>query len=206
MQTGDESKNIIINIKQNGIKWINKILKDKIIYNEPGSISYLLYGKKISEHSININFRKFSEYLIRELIKTKSNYELLNYDMKEIYNGKRDIYLIFKNNNTKIIYYRELRGNINLDTKHLQNTITKYNHISNLIKSTYSNYIINCGILNWSVYNRTILKDGLINIEAFENWGIKIDHFEDLLNIIGVLWNEHDYYLYFTEIGSILKR
>jgi hypothetical protein len=73
------------------------------------------------------------------------------------------------------------------------------------LQSTYSDYSINCGILNWSVYNRKILTAGISNIKKFETKGIKIDHMEDFLNIINIVWVEEDYYQYFREIGYKIK-
>jgi hypothetical protein len=118
---------------------------------------------------------------------------------------KKDVDLIFKDESKKIIYYRELKGNIELDTEKLPATISKCKEIENSLKSTYLDYTINCGILNWSVYNRKILTAGLSNIKTFEKGGIKIDHMEDFLNIINVSWDENDFKLYFREIGNKTK-
>lgn len=112
---------------------------------------------------------------------------------------------MFKNEVTKTIYYRELKGNIELDTEKLPATIEKCKEIELSLKTSYSDYSINCGILNWSVYNRKILTAGLSNIKAFENGGIKIDHMEDFLEIIDIIWTEEDYYDYFRKIGDIIK-
>lgn len=120
-------------------------------------------------------------------------------------NKKKDIDLIFKDDTNKIIYYRELKGNIELDTEKLPATIVKCNEIETSLINKYPDYIINCGILNWSIYNRTKLKVGLSNIKSFEKNGITIDHMEDFLKIIDIEWIEDDYYLYFRQIGDIIK-
>ena len=70
------------------------------------------------------------------------------------------------------------------------------------IINNYNDYKIDCGILNWSIYNRKILNKGLSNIKKFEDNGIKINHMEDFLKIIEVLWIEEDYYIFFREIGN----
>jgi hypothetical protein len=184
-----ENDYCIEKIKQIGIIWVEKVLKEKLTFTKPGSVSYLLYGKKPSEQSI----------------KTNHNLELLNCSIQKINNKKKDIDLIFKNEVNKIIYYRELKGNIELDTEKLAATITKCKEIENSLKTTYLDYTIDCGILNWSVYNRKILTVGISNIKTFENGGIKIEHMEDFLNIINVFWNEHDYYSYFREIGNKIR-
>jgi hypothetical protein len=195
----------IENIKKIGIIWVNKVLEGDLTFTKPGSISHLLYGEKPSEQSINIKLGRFGEFLSKELIKNNHNLELLHCGVQKINNKKKDVDLIFKDKINKIIYYRELKGNIELDTEKLPATITKCKEIENSLETTYLDYTINCGILNWSVYNRKILTAGLSNIKTFENGGIKIDHMEDFLNIINVFWNEDDYYSYFKEIGSKIR-
>lgn len=195
----------ITNIKKIGINWLEKVLKSELTLTKHGSISHLLYGEKPSEQSINIKFGKFGELLAKELINTNNNFKLLNCGIQKINNKQKDVDLIFKDEINKIIYYRELKGNIELDTEKLPATIAKCKEIENSLKTTYLDYTINCGILNWSVYNRKILTTGLSNIKTFENGGIKIDYMEDFLNIINILWNEDDYYSYFREIGNKIR-
>lgn len=200
-----QNDDCITNIKQIGIIWVDKVLEGELTFTKPGSISHLLYGEKPSEQSINIKLGRLGEFLSKELIKTNNNLELLNCGIQNINNKKKDVDLIFKDEVNKIIYYRELKGNIELDTEKLPATITKCKDIENSLKTTYLDYTINCGILNWSVYNRKVLTAGLSNIKTFETGGIKIDHMEDFLNIINVFWNEDDYYLYFREIGTKIR-
>ena len=200
-----ENDECIGNIKQIGMNWVDNMLESELTLTKPGSISYLLYGEKPSEQSINIKMGKHGEFVSKELIKTNHNLELLNCGVQKINNKKKDVDLIFKDEFNKIIYYRELKGNIELDTEKLPATIAKCKEIENSLKTTYLDYTIDCGILNWSVYNRKILTAGVSNIKTFENGGIKIDHMEDFLNIINVFWNEDDYCSYFREIGTKIR-
>jgi hypothetical protein len=196
---------MVEDIKNVGIKWVEKLLKDNLTFTKPGSISYLLFGEKPSDQSISIKFGHFGEFIAKELIKINPNLELLTCGIQDINNKKKDIDLIFKDETNKIIYYRELKGNIELDTEKLPATIAKCKEIEQSLKEKYEDYKIDCGILNWSVYNRKILKAGLSNIKLFENKGIKINHMEDFLNIIDIKWDEDDYYLYFKNIGKMIK-
>lgn len=196
----------IIEIKQKGLDWVNKILENELTFTKPGSIAHLLYGTNPSEQSINIKLGKFGEFLAKELIRSNSNLELLYCGVQKINDKRKDVDLLFKDNTNKIIYYRELKGNIELDTEKLPATITKCKEIELSLKSNYNDYNINIGILNWSVYNRTILTTGISNIKTFERNGIKIDHMEDFLKIINVFWYEHDYYSYFREIGTKIRK
>ena len=193
---------LITEIKTKGIAWLALALTKQLTYTKPGSISHLLYGKKPSEQSINIKMGRLGEYLSKELINSNTNLELLTCGVQEINNKKKDVDLIFRNEQTKTIYYRELKGNIELDTEKLPATVAKCKEIENSLKTSYDDYTINCGILNWSIYNRKILKAGLPNIKTFENSGIKIDHMEDFLEIINIPWEEEDFYTYFRELGD----
>lgn len=192
-------------VKKLGLKWIDKILEKEITYTKAGSISYLLYGKKPSEQSINIKIGHFGEFISKELIKLNSNLKLLNCGIQKLNNKNKDIDLIFEDKNKNIIYYRELKGNIELDTEKIPATIMKCKEIELFLNEKYKDYTIDCGILNWSIYNRNILTSGLSNIKTFENNGIKIDHYENFLEIINIKWNEEDFYSYFREIGMKIK-
>jgi hypothetical protein len=204
--TTDEDVSDCINqIKRKGILWVEKILQSELTLTKPGSISHLLYGEKPSEQSINIKLGRLGEYISKELIKTNKNLELLTCGIQKINDKKKDVDLIFKDEINKIIYYRELKGNIELDTEKLPATISKCKEIETSLKNSYFDYTVNCGILNWSVFNRKILTAGLSNIKMFENGGIKIDHMGDFLKIVDIVWSEQDYYLYFREIGGKIK-
>lgn len=200
-----KNNNCVAEIKRICMSWVDKVLESELTYTKPGSISHLLYGEKPSEQSINIKFGRLGEFLSKELIKANHNLQLLQCGVQKINDKKKDVDLIFRDETNKIIYYRELKGNIELDTEKLPATISKCKEIQNSLQSTYLDYTINCGILNWSVYNRKILTAGLSNIKTFENGGIKIDHMEDFLHIVGVSWNEDDYYSYFREIGNKIR-
>lgn len=185
--------------------WVDEILKGDLTLTKHGSISYLLYGEKPSEQSISIKLGHLGEYISKELIKTKNELELLHCGVQKINNKKKDVDLIFKNIKTKTIYYRELKGNIELDTEKLPATIDKCKEIESSLKTTYPDYVINFGILNWSVYNREILSAGLSHIKTFEKGGVKVDHMSDFLEVINVVWSEDDFYAYFREIGTKIR-
>lgn len=189
-------------IKEKGREWIKNKLKDNITYTKLGSLNYLFYGRRKSEQSKFIKLGRFGEYFTKELIMLNKNLELMFCGIQKINNKNKDVDLIFKDNINNIIYYRELKGNIELDTEKLPATINKCNEINLFLKKEYD-YEINFGILNWSIYNRD--KSNLNIINSFEKNGIKIDHFKDFLNIIDVEWNEEDFYEYFLELGKIFN-
>jgi len=200
-----ENSECIHLIKTRGLQWVDNILQGECTHTKPGSISYLLYGEKPSEQSINIKMGRLGEFLSKEIIKANPGFDLLTCGVQKINEKRKDVDLIFKNTLTKTIYYRELKGNIELDTEKLPATINKCNEIVSSLKDTYPDYTIDFGVFNWSVYNRKILTAGLTHIKTFEAGGVKIDHMCDFLEIVNVDWNEKDFYEYFREIGDRVK-
>lgn len=187
----------INDIKKKGIIKINQLLEFDINYTKQGSISYLLYGKKFSEYSINNNLKKFAHFLINELIVSNSDLEIINL--------KLDKNLIFKDKKNKIIYYRELKSNIDFDISKINAINDKYITIQKNLNEHYPDYKINYGILIWTIYNSENLSSEKSNIIKYEKNGIKIDHMENFLNNIDIKWSIDDYYNYFREIGNIIN-
>ncbi len=198
--------NYIEEIKKLCIKWVDRILEVNITYTKPGSLMYLLYGERPSEQSLSIKLGKLGEYMCKEFIKKYDNLELLKCGIQKINNKNKDVDLVFKDNNNKIIYYYELKANIELDTEKLNATIEKCNEIKDYLKDKFIDYKIEFGILNWSVYNREILTRGLSNIKTFEKAGIKINHMQDFLKIMDIKWDDKDYYSFFREIGDKINK
>jgi hypothetical protein len=197
-----ENQNLVGKIKEDGLRWIDKMLEKDLTYTKPGSISYLLHGEKPSEQSINIKMGRYGEYLSKELIKINHSLELLNCGIQEVNGKKKDIDLIFQNKEKNIIYYRELKANIELDTEKLPATVNKCKEIETVLKEKYPNCEVDFGILNWSIYSRISLTSGLNHIKTFEKCGIKIDHMGDFLKLIDVEWDEKDYYSHFKDLAE----
>jgi hypothetical protein len=197
----------ISKLKVKGIEWIEKILMKDLTCTKPGSISHLLYGEKPSEQSINIKLGRFGEFLAKELIKNNDSFDLLDCGVQIINNKLKDVDLIFIDKIKKIIYYRELKGNIELDTEKIPATIAKCNDITTFLVNKYQDYNINCAILNWSIYDRQVLTAGLSNIKTFEKAGLRIEHMGEFFTIVGANWHKEDYYLYFRTIcAKIITR
>jgi hypothetical protein len=188
-------------IKTKGVEWVDRLLSTDLTATKPGSITYLLYGAKPSEQSINIKFGRYGEVLAKDLIQINTDLQLLQCGIQKINDKNKDIDLIWENKTTKTIFYRELKGNIELDTEKLPATINKCKEIEINIKTRFPEYKVDCGILNWSIYNRQCLSAGLSNIKTFENNGIKIDHMCEFLQSIDIIWPEKDFYDYFNSLG-----
>ena len=190
-------------VKRSVNNCVNKIIKDGVTMTEPGSLKYLLWGSQASQQSVSIKMGKVGEEMFKEMIKISPNIELIKCGVQNVGNKKKDIDLAWKDNNKKIIYIRECKGNLELDTEKLPATFEKVKEdIVPFLEDKYPDYKIDCGILNWSVYSRKILNKTLSHINCCEENGVKVDHIEDFLKNINFEWSEEDYYNYFKSIGK----
>ena len=203
------SKYNLKRVKEFGRKWINNvILQSKITQTKPGSVKYLLFGPEPSRQSISIKCGKLGELLVIEMIKCNPKYELLKCGVHCIdENGKnKDFDLLWMDNVDKKIYFREAKGNIELDSEKLPATFEKITQqLGPYIEKRYPDYKIDVGILNWSIYDRNILTKGVSHINKCEQNGVKVDHMGDLIKKIGFIWEEKDYYEYFRELGNLIN-
>ena len=119
---------------------------------------------------------------------------------------KKDLDLFWADHNNKIIYYREAKGNIEMDTEKIPAMISKINEVVvPYVSDKYLGYKINIGVLAWSVYDRKILKKGTSQIKKIENNNIIVDHFSDMLNLMNLTWKEEEFYKYFIKLGLIIN-
>ena len=184
---------------------ITKFSKNDITSTKPGSVKYLLYGPEKSRQSVSIKLGKIiGEEFIKMLIVKRC--ELLecgilcvSFDEK-----KKDFDLVWKDGTKNTIYYRESKGNMELDTEKLPATINKITKLKEELQKKYPEYNIDYGVLNWSIYERSDAVGGLTQINSCEMEQIKVDHFSDLLNILQYTWEKNDYTEYFRSLGKII--
>ena len=194
-------------VKRSVNNCVDKIIKDGVTMTEPGSLKYLLWGSQASQQSVSIKMGKVGEEMFKEMIKVSPNIELIKCGVQNVGNKKKDIDLAWKDNNKKIIYIRECKGNLELDTEKLPATFEKVKEdIVPFLENKYPDYKIDCGILNWSVYSRKILRKTLSHIKSCEDNGVKVDHVEDFLKNIDFEWSEEGYYSYFRTIGEKINK
>lgn len=118
----------------------------------------------------------------------------------------KDVDLIFKNEEQKKIYYREVKSNI-LDAEKTEATIDKCHQIRKHFEEKYPNYTINTGILNWSVYNKKVYDNTyLTKIKQFTNSNVKVEFPEEFFQIINVAWSEAEFDSYFRDIGLEINK
>lgn len=193
-------------------KWVNDVLlESEITITKPGSVKYLLFGQEPSRQSISIKCGKLGELVVIEMIKCNPKLELLkcgiHYIDKNGKNGEnKDIDLLWIDHIEKKVYYREAKGNIELDSEKLPATFKKITkNLQPYIEKKYPDYKIDVGILNWSVYARNILTKGVSHINKCEQNGVQVDHMGDLIRKIDFVWEEKDYYEYFRELGNLIN-
>jgi hypothetical protein len=125
---------------------------------KPGSGKYWLAGAKelSSEQSKLIKLGKFGEKWFSEMVVRAEHLEILPHGVISgvIPGKKKDIDLLFRDVSKNIVYYYELKSNINLDTEKLPATIEKVKMIEEYLKKVYPEYQIKSAILNWSVYSK----------------------------------------------------
>lgn len=185
---------------------IEKIIAKGPTMTQPGSLKYLLYGSQVSDQSVSIKMGKVGEEIVKKIINETPHLELLDCGVQiidPITNKKKDLDLIWKNEKNKNIYYREAKGNLQLDSEKLPATIDKMKEIlETFIKQNYPGYTINIAVYNWSVYNRKPLKKELSQIKKCESKNIQVEHPEDLFELLEFNWTEENYYKFFREVGK----
>ena len=182
-----------------------KIIDEGVTVTEPGSLKWLLWGTQASQQSISIKMGKVGEQMFKKMIEISPNIELIKCGVQIVDDkGKRkDIDLAWVDNLKKIVYIRECKGNIELDTEKLPATFNKVKEeIVPFLINSYPGYSIDCGILNWSVYSRNILKKTLSHIKKCETNDVKVDHVNEFLKNINFEWSEEDYYSCFRGLGK----
>jgi hypothetical protein len=183
----------------------NKIIEEGVTVTEPGSLKWLLWGTQASQQSISIKMGKVGEQMFKKMIEISPNIELIKCGVQIVDDkGKRkDIDLAWVDHLKRVVYIRECKGNIELDTEKLPATFNKVKEdIVPFLINSYPGYTIDCGILNWSVYSRKILKKTLSHIKKCETNDVKVDHVNEFLENINFEWSEEDYYSCFRGLGK----
>lgn len=192
----DRFENIIIDFKKN----------NKITQTKPGSVKYLLYGPEKSRQSISIKMGKIIGECFTKLLIEESDFEIQECGILKLNDTekKKDFDMIWIDKKNNILYYRECKGNMDLDTEKLPATIEKVKTLSLDLEKKYPGFKINMGILNWSIYERT---DGIVgsnSIKLCEKKNIRVDHFKDFLDILMYEMSKDDFYKYFRKLGKII--
>ena len=175
---------------------------------EPGSLNYLLFGTQLSTQSINVRMGTVGEDIFKKVISLNKSLELMTCgpQIVGISGKKKDIDLLWRDEAAKIVYMREIKGNMELDTEKIVATYKKIPLIfETFLAETYPDYSIDLGILGWGGYDRGFFKKGLSQIKKCESNGVKVEHPKEFFELVGLVWEKEDYYDYFRELGEILN-
>ena len=73
-------------------------------------------------------------------------------------------------------------------------------------KDKYPEYEIDYGLLNWSVYDSSILLNDILNyIKRFEEQEVKVEHMKDFLDNTNFIWKREDFYDFMKKLGHMLE-
>ena len=192
---------------QIGRQWIKtNILQDITTQTKPGSLTYLMFGPQPSRQSVSIKLGYFGEYLCKEIIQKNPKLTLLTCGLQLMDQKKKDIDLMWVNPETQTVYVRELKGNIQLDTEKLPATFQKMTEkLLPFVQQKYPGHTIDVGVLNWGVYGRDELTEGLKQIKTCEENGVKVDHWSDFCALVELDCSKETYYDYMHQMGTLIK-
>tara|TARA_R110000824_G_scaffold52435_2_gene145475 strand:+ start:2058 stop:2693 length:636 start_codon:yes stop_codon:yes gene_type:complete len=169
------------------------VLDGGLSTTKPGSLKHWLSGKKQpSLQSKVIKLGKFGEKLFAKMVEINPRLELLPHGIIDgiVEGKKKDIDLLFCDPTKKIVYYYELKANINLDTEKLPATIEKVKMIEEYLKKEYPDHEIKSAILNWSVFSEKVYEEDveckslISKIKKFERAGCSVEFPESFVKIV----------------------
>ena len=185
---------------------INSIMENTTL-SKPGGLPYLFFGSQTSTASLFIkigrNFEKWFKYLVGDC-----GMVLLPDGVVKNVIGKKskDIDLLFMDIVNKVVYYRELKSNLELDTEKLPATYTKIKKITEYLEYEYDGYTINSSLMTWAVYEENDLpKKYNSKINQCNINGVSVTYPSDLFKLIGCDITRDEYYEIFTKLGKKIK-
>jgi hypothetical protein len=153
------------------------------------SLSYLIDIELSQSDSIKLGIGL--ENIIKDIIKSKALH-LIDIRPKNTKNKKeRD--LLYKDDKAKIIYYAELKCNLNLDTEKSKSTSIKCEEIEKELKNEYPDYEIKMFLLSGRyIDNKTMPSNITKKYNKIKSNLIGINEYFNILNI-KILFNEKEY-------------
>jgi hypothetical protein len=195
-------------IYKTGIQEAKKIGNSNTKMTEVGSAKYFLWGSEKSEQSIVIKIGRVFERMVLTEIKSSKRFQLGTIGVQKIsgQKTKKDVDLMFIDKQTKTIYYRELKANIDLDTEKLPATTDKIKIIEQHLKAQHKGYSIDSGILCMPVYSKEALGDRLQKkVDMYNKSNVKVQFANDLFTILGLSITEAEWENFGLEMGQILR-
>lgn len=189
-----------------GEEIIDSIMESNTIC-EAGGLPYLLFGPQLSSASLYIrigrNFEKWFKYIAEDC----GMILLPDGVIKNVIGGKsKDIDLLFMDDVKKIVYYRELKSNLDLDTEKLPATYEKIKKITKYLRSEYPSYKIDSSLMAWAVYEEKDLpKRYNSKIKKCNDNNVSVSFPIDLFEILGANIDSDTYWGIFRKLGKKIK-
>jgi len=185
---------------QHGEELVRRLNEEEITRTKPGSGSYLLFGSRPSPQSLNIKFgRAFEKWFHQAVILGNNDYEMMKCGVwREI---QKDLDLIFRDNQNKVIYYRELKCNIDLDTEKIVSTYEKVLYIQDHLRVKFPEYRIDVAILAWATYDKEEIT-AQSKIKKCSRHGVPVEDPSSFFDLININISKKEYYDYFRHIGK----
>lgn len=174
---------------------------------KPGGLPYLLFGNQPSTASLFIrigrNFEKWFKYIVEDC----GMVLLPDGVIKDVIGGKsKDIDLLFMDTINKIVYYRELKSNLDLDTEKLPATYEKIKKITKYLRTEYPGYQIDSSLMTWAVFeNSDLPKRYNSKIKQCNDNNVSVSFPSDLFQLVGADINSTTYWNIFRKLGKKIQ-
>lgn len=160
------------------------------------SISYIV--KKQLSQSQSIKLGIIMEKVLTDLI-LESNSNLKSIKPKNE-SGKKEKDHLFMDENNKIIYYSEIKSNLNLDTEKSKETSNKCIDIYNTLIKKYKNYKVNMYLVGIRYFVKEIIPKNIINkYDNISEHVVGVNEYLSSLNC-NIKFNEDEYIEYINDI------
>jgi len=185
---------------------IESIIKETT-QTKPGGLPFLFFGEIPSVHSLFIkigrNFEKWFKYIVEDC----GMVLLPDGVIKNVIGNKsKDIDLLFMDTLQKIVYYRELKSNLELDTEKLPATYEKIKKVTEYLSKEYPEYKIDSSLMTWAVYEENDLpKKYNSKIKKCNKNGVSVSYPVDLFNLLDVSFSRDEYYDFFKKLGQKIQ-
>lgn len=161
------------------------------------SLSYLIDRSMSQSECIKLGIG--IENVLSDLILKYTNFK--NIKLKNT-KGKKETDHLFCDKDNKIIYYSELKANINLDTEKSKSTINKCLSIVSDIQDTYPDYEIKWCLLALRYTDNNCISQTLK--KKYESIGANLYGINEYLAILNIdmCFNENDYKIFLNKIAD----
>ncbi len=185
-----------------------KILASQTITKtRKGSVKYLLFGQQPSKQSINIKFGTLLEQSFLKYIENQPGIILGKTGVQITSNkSKKDFDMVWIDKRKKVVYYRECKTNIDLDSEKLPATTDKIHSLQKELKTKYPNHTINAAVFCPTVYSKKEIENDTLSskVSQFNRRNVEVEFVEDLLKYFNAKTTAEEYYEHFHKMSSII--